>query len=119
MRSIRADQRLVWSADVFHTVNTNDIQFVAATTNQGFFDNVGGTRRQGFDVALGGKAGGVTWHLTYSFVDATFLSNFAVNAQSNSTADGNGDILDTADAHAGHHKIKKHEYAGAHFGNAG
>jgi outer membrane receptor protein involved in Fe transport len=87
------EQRLVWSADVFHTVNSNDIQFVAAGTNAGFFENVGNTRRQGVDLSLGGKEGGLNWHLTYSFVDATFQSNFEVNAQSNSTADADGNIL--------------------------
>jgi outer membrane receptor protein involved in Fe transport len=87
------DQQLVWSADVFHTVNSNDIQFVATATNAGYFDNVGNTRRQGFDFALGGKEGGFHWHLTYSFVDATFQSNFEVSAASNSTADANGNIL--------------------------
>jgi outer membrane receptor protein involved in Fe transport len=87
------DQRLVWSADVFHTVNSNDIQFVAIGTNTGYFDNVGNTRRQGLDLSLGGKQGGFDWHLTYSFVDATFQSNFAVSAKSNSTANADGSIF--------------------------
>jgi outer membrane receptor protein involved in Fe transport len=87
------DQRLVWSADVFRTVNSNDIQFVATAANAGYFDNVGNTRRQGLDLSLGGKEGGLNWHLTYSFVDATFQSNFEVSAESNSTADADGNIL--------------------------
>jgi len=87
------DRRLVWSADVFHTINSNDIQFVATAANAGYFDNVGNTRRQGLDLSLGGKEGGFNWHLTYSFVDATFQSNFAVSAASNSTADANGNTL--------------------------
>jgi outer membrane receptor protein involved in Fe transport len=93
VRGNRPDQRLVWSADVFHTVNSNDIQFVATGTNAGYFDNVGNTRRQGLDLSLGGKDGAFNWHLTYSFVDATFQSNFEVNASSNSTADANGNII--------------------------
>ena len=87
------DQRLVWSADVFHTVNSNDIQFVATATNAGYFDNVSNTLRQGFDLSLGGKQGGLNWRVTYSFVDATFQSNFEVSAASNSTADADGNIL--------------------------
>ena len=87
------DQRLVWSADVFHTINSNDIQFVATATNAGYFDNVGSTRRQGLDLALGGKEGGLHWQAAYSFVDATFQSGFEVSAQSNSTADADGNIL--------------------------
>jgi iron complex outermembrane recepter protein len=93
VRSDPPDQRLVWSADVFHTVNSNDIQFVAASTNQGYFDNVGQTHRQGLDLALGGTAGALHWRLTYSYVDATFQSRFMVNADSNSAADANGNIL--------------------------
>jgi outer membrane receptor protein involved in Fe transport len=93
VRGNLADQRLVWSADVFHTVNSNDIQFVATGTNAGYFDNVGNTRRQGLDLSLGGKEEGLNWHLTYSFVDATFQSNFEVSARSNSTANAGGNIL--------------------------
>lgn len=88
-----ADRSLTWSADVFHTVNGNDIQFVATSTNSGYFHNVGATRRQGLDLALGGKKGGFNWHLTYSYVEATFQSPFVVNASSNSTADADGNIL--------------------------
>jgi outer membrane receptor protein involved in Fe transport len=93
LRGMTPAQHLTWSADVFHTANSNDIQFIAASTNQGYFDNVGGTRRQGLDLAVGGKQGGFNWHLTYSYVDATFQSSFEVNAESNSTADANGNIL--------------------------
>jgi hypothetical protein len=82
---------MAWSADVFHTINSNDIQFIAASTNQGYFDNVGGTRRQGLDLALSGTAGGLKWHLTYSYMQLS--SRFEVNASSNSTADLNGNIL--------------------------
>lgn len=88
-----ADRRLNWSADVFRTINSDDIQFVATATNAGYFDNVGSTRRQGLDLSFGGKEGGLNWHVTYSFVDATFQSTFMVNASSNSTADANGNIF--------------------------
>jgi outer membrane receptor for ferric coprogen and ferric-rhodotorulic acid len=94
-RSTPADQRLTWSADVFRTTNSNDTQFIASAVNSGYFDNVGATRRQGFDVAVGGKAGAFHWRAAYSFVDATFQSSFLVNAESNSTADADGNILVT------------------------
>ncbi len=81
-----------WSADVFHTINKDDIQFIAATTSQGYFDNVGNTRRRGLDIAVGGKLAKLSWHAVYSFVDATYRSNFEVNGDSNSTADENGNI---------------------------
>ena len=43
-------------------------------------------------LAIGGKLADLTWHAVYSFVDATYQSNFLVNAESNSTADENGNI---------------------------
>ena len=87
-----AGDQLNWSADFFRTTNRDDIQFVATATNAGYFDNVGNTRRQGLDLSLGGK-GPVTWHLAYSYVEATFQSTFEVSAESNSSADTNGNIL--------------------------
>jgi outer membrane receptor protein involved in Fe transport len=93
LRGNLADRSLNWSADLFHTVNRDDLQFIATRTNSGYFDNVGNTRRQGLDLALGGKLGGLQWHLAYSYVDATYQSEFVVSAESNSTADANGDIV--------------------------
>jgi len=93
LRGNRADRRLNWSADAFRTSNRDDLEFIATTTNAGYFDNVGSTRRQGLDLAVGGKAGGLQWRLAYSLVDATFRSGFVVSAESNSTADANGDIV--------------------------
>jgi outer membrane receptor protein involved in Fe transport len=86
-------QMFTWSFDLFHTINSNDIQFIATTTSEGYFDNVGNTERQGFDAAVGGKLGELSWHLVYSFVDATYQSSFLVNAESNSSADENGNTL--------------------------
>jgi outer membrane receptor protein involved in Fe transport len=93
LRGNLPDQSLTWSADVFRTVSANDIQFIATTTNSGFFDNVGDTRREGLDLAIGGKEGSFNWKLAYSYVAATFQSTFVVNAESNSQADANGNIL--------------------------
>src|SRR5262249_14135613 len=52
---------LKWSVDVFHTTNQTDIQFIATTTSQGSFANVGNTRRQGLDLAVGGKIQNLSW----------------------------------------------------------
>lgn len=93
LRGNLADRTFNWSADVFHTLNSNDLQFVATSVNAGFFSNVGNTRREGLDIAFGGKEAGLTWKLAYSYVLATFQSSFVVNAPSNSTADADGDIL--------------------------
>src|SRR5204862_1592313 len=93
LRGDRADRRLNWSADAFRTSNRDDLEFIATPTNAGYFGNVGSTRRQGLDLAVGGKAGGLQWRLAYSLVDATFRSGFVVSAESNSTADASGDIV--------------------------
>jgi outer membrane receptor protein involved in Fe transport len=93
LRGNLPDRRLIWSADAFHTLNSNDLQFIATNTNQGYFANVGSTRRQGLDLALGGREGGLHWQLAYSVVDATFQSSFELSAASNSAADANGNIL--------------------------
>jgi outer membrane receptor protein involved in Fe transport len=93
LRGNLPDQSLTWSADVFHTISANDIQFIATATNSGFFDNIGDTRREGLDLAIGGKEGPFNWKLAYSYVAATFQSTFAVNASSNSAADANGNIV--------------------------
>jgi outer membrane receptor protein involved in Fe transport len=89
------DQKFAWSADVFRTRNSDDIQFVtsAAANAQGYFANVGDTRRQGIDLGLGGKDGPWDWHLSLSWLDATFESSFQeADADSNSAADAQGEI---------------------------
>jgi outer membrane receptor protein involved in Fe transport len=85
-------QWLNWSLDLFHTRSSNDIQFVSTSVSQGYFSNVGDTRRQGLDLGLGGRAGRLKWHLVYSFVDATYRSPFEINAEANSSADAGGNI---------------------------
>ena len=70
-----------WHAGVFRTTNDDDILFVSAgaLTNEGFFDNVGETRRDGFEANLLGSAGErLTWSLDYTYLDATFREDFVV-----------------------------------------
>jgi outer membrane receptor protein involved in Fe transport len=93
LRGNLPDQGFYWSADVFHAISQNDIQFIATATNSGFFDNVGNTRREGLDLSVGGKEGPFSWKLAYSYVAATYQSTFVVNSSSNSQADANGNIL--------------------------
>lgn len=64
-----------WNASFFRTTNRDDIIFVSsgALTNEGHFENVGDTRRQGLEVAASGAAGpGVRWSAAYTFLRATF-----------------------------------------------
>ena len=83
-----------WHAGVFRTTNDDDILFVSAgaLTNQGFFDNVGKTRRDGFEANLAGSANErLTWSLDYTYLDATFRENFTV-ASVNHPAAVDGEI---------------------------
>lgn len=70
-----------WHAGVFRTTNEDDILFISAgaLTNQGFFDNVGETRRDGFEANLAGRAGErLSWSVDYTYLDATFRDDFTV-----------------------------------------
>jgi iron complex outermembrane receptor protein len=69
----------------FRTVNSQDIIFISAgpITNQGYFANVGQTRRQGVEAGLSGRqrlgprAGQLQWSAHYTFLDATFQTPFS------------------------------------------
>jgi len=67
----------------FHTVNSSDILFISSgmVANQGYFANVGDTRRQGIEVDLTGRKrldGGSRIDLAvhYTVLDATFETPF-------------------------------------------
>ncbi|HZP66677.1 MAG TPA: TonB-dependent receptor, partial [Rudaea sp.] len=88
---------LHWQAGVFRTVNSHDILFQAtggAQSNQGFFANVGATRRQGADVSLSGKAadGRLDWYANATLVDATFRTAFVERSVHHPDADTAGFI---------------------------
>lgn len=73
-----------WSMAAYSTTNYDDIQFIAANTaGQGYFDNVGKTRRTGLDLGLGGTAGSFRWNLGYSYVKATYESDFNIVSEPN------------------------------------
>ncbi|HEY6175656.1 MAG TPA: TonB-dependent receptor [Kofleriaceae bacterium] len=67
----------------FHTVNSSDILFISSgmVANQGYFANVGDTRRQGIEADLTARKrfdGGARIDLAvhYTFLDATFETPF-------------------------------------------
>jgi len=80
-----------WVVSVFHSTNHDDILFipveegVAGNLNNGYFDNVGRTKRKGVEVGLMGLAHEekMNWFANYSFVDATFESSFDVYNENN------------------------------------
>lgn len=82
-----------WSAAVYSTTLTDDIQFISAPTSaQGYFRNVGKTRRQGIELAGHTRFGPLGVTASYSHVDATYRSSWVASSPSNSSADAAGNI---------------------------
>ncbi|MEN8260458.1 MAG: TonB-dependent receptor [Pseudomonadota bacterium] len=87
--------RVNWNIGAFHTINEDDIIFQSTggvTASEGFFDNIGDTRRVGAELGLDGTYGPVNWFLNYSYVDATFRDDFFVNSPNHPIADDDGNI---------------------------
>lgn len=87
--------RVNWNVLGFYTINEDDIIFQSTggvTANEGFFDNIGDTRRTGVELGLNGAYGVVDWFLNYSFVDATFRDSFFVSSPNHPQAAANGTI---------------------------
>lgn len=81
-------QNAKWSVSAYRSENHDDIQFLSsnAVNNQGYFSNVGKTRRVGLDLALSGDADKLTWSLGYSYVKATYQSEFELLNEVNSSS---------------------------------
>jgi outer membrane receptor protein involved in Fe transport len=80
--------RLTWSAGGFRAENRDDILFVASQqTGFGYFKNFGRTRRQGLELDATGRMGRLTLDGGYTFLDATYQSQEALDGSSNSTND--------------------------------
>jgi len=78
-----------WHAGIFRAVNEDDILFVSAgtLTNEGFFDNVGRTRRDGVELNFGGDVSDrLSWFTNYTYLHATFRNSFAVPSPNNPRA---------------------------------
>ena len=81
-----------WSLGAYTTNSSNDLMFISSpiSPSLGYFSNVGATRRSGFDMGFNGKMGAFSWSTSYSFVKATFESNFNVVNEVNALADADG-----------------------------
>ncbi len=76
-----------WNAGLFHTENSNDIQFIASTASgSGYFQNVGTTLRQGVELGFHGKFDKLNFAANYGFTDATFQTPFTSSSPANSSA---------------------------------
>jgi outer membrane receptor protein involved in Fe transport len=76
-----------WHAGAFQTDNEDDILFISAgaLTSEGFFDNVGETRRRGVEINLTGTVldNRLNWFFNYTWLDATFEESFNVASPNN------------------------------------
>jgi outer membrane receptor protein involved in Fe transport len=89
-----------WHAGVFRTTNRDDILFVSAgaLTNEGFFANVGSTRRQGVELEANGRAGDrVGWFANYSYLDASFREHLSLPSANNPAAVGGEVVVEPGD----------------------
>jgi iron complex outermembrane receptor protein len=81
-----------WNLGLFRTLLHDDIYGVATSVSQGFFQNIGDTRREGLEAGLRYRDSRWTAYLSYSLVDATFRSPLLVPSPSNPFQDSLGDI---------------------------
>jgi outer membrane receptor protein involved in Fe transport len=58
-----------------------------ALTSEGYFDNIGQTRRQGIEINTAGEVGRVSWFVNYSFLDATFRQDLLLQSPNNPAAE--------------------------------
>jgi len=82
-----------WNASIYHAMNHQDLQFIRAgtSTSRGYYNNVGRTQRQGLDLGLSGQHDRFRWNASYSYIRATFDSDFSLVNSSNSSAPDSGD----------------------------
>ncbi|MEO7728180.1 MAG: TonB-dependent receptor [Burkholderiales bacterium] len=81
----RVSDRLRWRIAAFRSTLHDDILFNQTNATQGYFSNVGQTRRQGVELGMDGKTNRADYALSVSWVDATFQSPFTLANGSNST----------------------------------
>ncbi len=81
-----------WSAGVFRADVRDDIYSVATTLSAGYFQNIGGTRREGVEAFLGYEGRRLSAFAAYGYVDATFRSAFVLPSPLNPGRDAAGDI---------------------------
>ena len=85
-------EEVKWNASIYQAMNHQDIQFIRVdgSTSRGYYSNVGRTQRQGLDLGLSGQHDRFRWSSSYSYIDATFDSNFSLVNGSNSSAPDSG-----------------------------
>jgi iron complex outermembrane receptor protein len=91
-RASSSEGRFSWNASAFRTNSEDDIYGIATSVSTGFFQNVGSTRRQGFEASVNYEGRQWSGYAQYSYVDATLRSPLLLNSPSNPFQDANGNI---------------------------
>ena len=84
-----------YSLSLFYATNNDDIIFTSTGgvgSNEGFFRNVGQTRRVGTELGLSGNWDKLTWFTNYSYVEATFRTPFQAASANHPNKDVNNQI---------------------------
>lgn len=86
------NEALKWNFALYQTQTTNDILFVSSTNpTTGYFQNVGGTQRQGGEFGMSGLVlESLNWYVSYGFVEATYQSTEEL---SNGLQDGSTNLV--------------------------
>jgi outer membrane receptor protein involved in Fe transport len=87
-----------WHAGFFTTTNAGDILFQVtggATSNEGFFANVGDTRRRGIETTIEGVGLNDQLHVyaNYTYLEATYRTSFLEVSANHPQADDDGIIM--------------------------
>jgi outer membrane receptor protein involved in Fe transport len=85
-----------WNASIYHAMNHQDIQFIRVdgSSSRGYYSNVGRTQRQGLDLGLSGQHDRFRWSSSYSYIRATFDSDFTLLSNPNSSADATENTIE-------------------------
>jgi outer membrane receptor protein involved in Fe transport len=80
-------ENLQWNLGAYQTDLRNDIYFIAiGSPGQGFFDNVGRTRRRGLEAGLSGRKDQWRFSVNYALTEATFQDTFDIPSDANSSS---------------------------------
>ncbi len=90
--AVGAGGEVSWNLSAFRTLLKDDIFGIATSVSQGFFQNIGDTRRQGVEAGISYRAQSWSAYANYSFVQATFRSPLTVPSPSNPYQNALGDI---------------------------
>jgi len=83
--------KISWNADLFQGTSFDDLIFISsgALTNEGYFQNVAQTLRQGVELSIGGTLfNRLHGLLNYTFISATFETDLTVSSPNHPEAKG-------------------------------